>query len=57
MSADDEPVASPCVNVCALDARGRLCTACHRTIDEIVGWAGMSDDARRAVLARVRATS
>jgi predicted Fe-S protein YdhL (DUF1289 family) len=54
VDATDEPVASPCVSVCALDASGRTCTACRRTIDEIVGWAAMSDAARRAVLARVR---
>ena len=33
--------ASPCVNVCVLDAR-RTCTGCRRTIDEIARWGRMS---------------
>ena len=49
----DAPVPSPCIHVCVLDEGARLCAACHRTIDEIVGWARMSDAERRAVMARV----
>jgi len=33
--------ASPCVNVCVLDA-ARTCIGCRRTIDEIANWARMS---------------
>ena len=36
-------------------AVGGLCVGCLRTIDEIVAWAGASDAAKRAVLARVAA--
>jgi uncharacterized protein len=36
-----ERPASPCVNVCALDAAG-LCTGCLRTLDEIARWSTMS---------------
>ncbi len=32
---------SPCINVCALDARG-LCVGCLRTGDEIARWMTMS---------------
>ncbi|WP_081628013.1 DUF1289 domain-containing protein [Sphingobium indicum] len=49
----DTPVTSPCRNLCALDA-ARVCIGCGRTIDEIVHWRSMGDDARAAVMARVR---
>ena len=46
--------ASPCTNVCVLDA-GRRCTGCGRTIDEIAGWGRMSAPERWAVIARLEA--
>ena len=39
-------VASPCINVCKMDAPSGLCVGCFRTIDEITVWS-RSDDARR----------
>lgn len=45
----DEPE-SPCVQVCVIHPQTRLCVGCHRSIDEISAWAGMSRDARLAVL-------
>ncbi|RJG54171.1 DUF1289 domain-containing protein [Sphingobium terrigena] len=44
---------TPCRNLCTLDA-ARVCTGCGRTIDEIVHWRSMGDEARAAVMARVR---
>lgn len=38
-------VASPCVNVCRIDAHG-LCEGCARTLDEIAGWTSMSEAKR-----------
>lgn len=49
----DAPVASPCINVCRMDARSGLCLGCARTLDEIAQWAQASADARRAVLAQL----
>ncbi|WP_296263332.1 DUF1289 domain-containing protein [Pseudomonas sp. UBA6562] len=43
------PVASPCVNICALDERD-VCTGCQRSVAEIARWSKMDDDERRAVL-------
>lgn len=48
-------VESPCRKLCALDPATRACTGCLRTLDEIAGWARMSDEEKRAVLARIRA--
>ncbi|MBK4991706.1 MULTISPECIES: DUF1289 domain-containing protein [Pseudomonas] len=43
------PVASPCVNICALDEQD-ICTGCQRSVAEISRWGRMNDDERRAVL-------
>jgi uncharacterized protein len=37
----EERPASPCINVCALDAQG-LCVGCLRTGDEIGRWPSMN---------------
>lgn len=46
-------VASPCVNVCRMDAQRALCTGCLRTLDEIATWSRLDDAGRRQVLERV----
>ncbi|ARJ68766.1 DUF1289 domain-containing protein [Paracoccus contaminans] len=48
-------VASPCRNICQLDAARRLCLGCRRTIEEIGLWSRMSDAQRQAVLDRLAA--
>jgi predicted Fe-S protein YdhL (DUF1289 family) len=42
-------VASPCTNVCKIDARSGWCEGCLRTLDEIGRWSSMDDAAKRAV--------
>ncbi len=49
MSTTERPVASPCVNFCALD-EADICTGCQRTVDEITRWSRMDNDERREVL-------
>jgi len=44
-------IESPCVKICTIDARSRLCLGCGRTIDEIARWGAMSA-AERARLMR-----
>jgi len=46
------PISSPCVNVCALDEND-ICIGCHRSVEEITRWSGMTDDERRQVMAYV----
>ena len=46
---------SPCTKVCVMDAAGRYCLGCARTLDEIAGWGGMSEAEQAAVLARLPA--
>jgi uncharacterized protein len=46
------PVASPCVDVCRLDAQG-LCVGCRRTLEEIAEWSRASEARRREILRNV----
>ena len=48
-----EPVPSPCNNVCRIDAQSGFCEGCLRTIEEVVAWAGSTDEEKRAVWARL----
>jgi predicted Fe-S protein YdhL (DUF1289 family) len=45
----DPAVASPCVDICRLDAQG-LCVGCRRTIEEITEWSRASEARRREIL-------
>lgn len=48
--------ASPCIGMCQLDGRTQTCIGCGRTIDEIASWSGLSDEERRAIVARLKAS-
>jgi predicted Fe-S protein YdhL (DUF1289 family) len=41
---------SPCVRVCAIDARTGLCAGCGRTLSEIARWAEMTDAERERII-------
>ncbi|SHG42299.1 DUF1289 domain-containing protein [Cognatishimia maritima] len=43
-------IASPCVQVCVIHPRERICTGCFRTIDEITQWSQLSDAERDALM-------
>jgi uncharacterized protein len=47
----EAPVASPCTNVCRIDAASGWCEGCLRTLDEIALWSALDEAARRAVCA------
>ena len=49
MNDPQRPVASPCVNICALDDDD-VCTGCQRTVAEITRWSRMTNAERRDVL-------
>ena len=42
---------SPCIAICVLDPASGYCRGCFRTIDEIAGWVGFSDEQKSRVLA------
>jgi len=45
----ERPVASPCVQVCALDDED-ICIGCQRNVAEITRWSRMDSAERRQVL-------
>ena len=47
----EKPLASPCINVCALDDAD-ICIGCQRSVAEITQWGRMSNAERRQVLLR-----
>lgn len=47
----EKPLASPCINVCALDDAD-ICIGCQRSAAEITRWMRMDNAERRQVLAR-----
>lgn len=45
--------ASPCINVCVIDATTGLCAGCGRTLAEIAAWSGLDDGERRKIMAEL----
>jgi len=48
-------VASPCIDVCRMDAASGYCEGCRRTLEEIAAWSAYSSAEKRAVLAQLPA--
>jgi hypothetical protein len=46
-------IETPCIKVCIIDARTRLCEGCGRTIDEIAAWSSYSNEDRRRIMAEL----
>lgn len=46
-------LSTPCISVCTLDAAGRTCLGCGRTVEEIAVWSTLSEVERRAIMARL----
>lgn len=50
---DTDAVASPCINVCQIDAHSGLCSGCFRTLAEIAAWSSAANDYRLRILQAV----
>lgn len=46
-------IESPCIKICVIEPKSRLCTGCLRSIDEIGAWSRMTPEARSAVMAEL----
>jgi len=46
-------IASPCINVCKMDAASGLCQGCYRNLAEIAAWGDASDRRKSLILAAV----
>lgn len=53
-TAPAAPIASPCVNICRIDADG-LCVGCARTLAEITRWPTATETWRATVVASLPA--
>lgn len=42
-------VVSPCISICRMDARSKLCQGCFRTVEEIAAWSRASLEGKRAI--------
>ena len=48
-----DEIESPCIKICVIEPKSRLCTGCLRTIDEIGDWSRMTPEARREIMAEL----
>jgi len=46
-------IESPCIKICVIEPKSRLCTGCLRSIDEIGAWSQMSPQARAHIMAEL----
>ncbi len=46
-------IESPCIKICVIQPKSRLCTGCLRSIDEITRWSKMAPEERRKVMAEL----
>jgi predicted Fe-S protein YdhL (DUF1289 family) len=53
-AAMDMPrIETPCIKVCVIDRKSRLCEGCGRTIDEIAAWSVYTHEDRRRIMAEL----
>lgn len=50
-----QPIESPCVSVCMINADDERCYGCFRTLDEIAAWSSLSDEQRREIMQQLPA--
>lgn len=46
-----QPISSPCIKVCVIDAETQWCLGCQRSLSEIASWGTRSSAARDEVMA------
>jgi len=46
----NEPISSPCNNICSIDPNSGLCLGCDRTLSEIGEWASATDIRKKEIL-------
>ncbi|PIE14531.1 MAG: DUF1289 domain-containing protein [Rhodobacterales bacterium] len=44
-------VDSPCINICVIHPKARICTGCFRSIEEITAWSKLSPEDRAGIMA------
>ena len=47
------PIKTPCIKVCVVDGESGLCLGCYRQLNEVAGWARLSDQERERIMAEL----
>lgn len=47
------PIKTPCIKVCVVDGESGLCLGCYRQLNEVAGWARLTDAEREAILSEL----
>ncbi len=47
------PIKTPCIQVCVIDGESGLCMGCYRKLNEVAGWARLSDAERETIMAEL----
>lgn len=50
---DMATIETPCIKVCIVDQQSGRCIGCARTLSEIAGWTGFSDNERVRIMAEL----
>ncbi|WP_309089877.1 DUF1289 domain-containing protein [Phenylobacterium sp.] len=50
MSQPPAPIKTPCIKVCVVDAESGLCLGCFRRLNEVAGWARLSEAERERIM-------
>ena len=45
-----DEIQSPCIKICIIHPSERLCTGCHRTIEEISSWSRLPLEQRNKII-------
>ena len=48
------PIKTPCVKVCVVDGESGLCMGCYRRLNEVAGWAKLSDAERETIMGELQ---
>lgn len=49
------PIKTPCVKVCVVDGESGLCMGCYRRLNEVAGWARLTDAERETIMGELQA--
>lgn len=47
------PIKTPCIKVCVVDGESGLCLGCYRRLNEVAGWAKLSDEDRSRIMSEL----
>lgn len=47
------PISTPCIKVCAVSGLTSQCIGCGRTLQEIASWGTLTEEQRRAIMAKL----